>query len=151
MTTQLSQPIVDLKHLQASLAAELAVGLLPVPDILRRFKLTRDQLKLMLKDHQFKQMIVQFKREWHDAANAKERIRLKAALMVEENLLMLDQIFNDLELNPQARLDAFKQMVTLADVAPKADAAQTGPKFNLTLNLGNDSKPVTIDAEAVSE
>jgi hypothetical protein len=38
--------------------------------------------------------------------------------------------------------------VDLADMSPKpSDNAQQGPKFNLTLNLGNDTtKSVTIDA-----
>ena len=150
MNNLTTQPL-DREDMRASLAAEIAVGLLPLPDILKRFDMTSSQLKMLLKEPSFKAMIKQFKQEWYEAANSKERIRLKAAIMVEENLLELHRIFNDIELNPAARLDAFKQMTTLADVQPKKDATDSGPKFNLTLNLGNESKPVTIDAVAAEE
>ena len=145
---QITTTPLDSNHLRASLAAELAVGLLPLPDILKRFDMTSEQLRQLLKVPEFRGMVSQYKREWHEAANAKERIRLKAAVMVEENLIELHRIFNDIELNPTARMDAFKQMTNLADVQPSKDASASGPRFNLTLNLGNDS-PVTIDAEAI--
>lgn len=157
MTTPSSPPVarppaptVDLDHMQATLAAEIGVGLLPLPDILKRFELTKDQLKLMLKDPQFRNMVRQFKREWNEASNSKERIRLKAALMVEDNLLALHQMFNNIDMNPGARLDAFKHMVNLADVTPRQEEA-TGPKFQLTLNMGEQTKPVTIEAESIDE
>ena len=140
---------VSSDDMRAALAAELAVGILPLPDILKRFDMTSAELKVLMKDANFKQMVSQFKREWNEASNSKERVRIKAVIMVEENLLELHSIFNDIELNPSARLDAFKQMVSLADVAPKTNAPDSGPKFNLTLNLGSSREPVTIDATTV--
>ena len=142
----ISPPLVDLQQMKASLAAELAVGLLPLPEILTRFGLNQGQLQLLLKDESFRKMVRQFKREWHEASNAKERIKLKASLMVEDNLLELHRIFNQLDLNPNARLDAFKQMVVLADAAPKKEGGSDGPRFNLTLNLGGEQKSVVVDA-----
>ena len=148
--TELAQPLVNLQQVQASLAAELAVELLPVEEILKRFDLTAGQLRVMLKDPQFRSMIKQFRQEWHEAANAKERIRLKASLMVEDNLLELHALFNSIDVNPTSRLEAFKQMTQLADVLPSKESTYSGPKFNLTLNLGQGAEPVTIDAEPVA-
>lgn len=137
------------ENLRASLASELAIGMLPIPDILKRFGMTTVQLKQLLRDQTFKNMVKQFKAEWHEASNSKERIRLKAAIMVEENLVELHRIFNDIEMNPSTRLEAFKQMTTLADVQPRHTGPDnSGPKFNLTLNLGDTSKSLTIDAVA---
>lgn len=143
-----SQTHVDMNDSSAALAAELAVGLLPIPDILKRFGKTSAQLKQLLRDPHFRGMVKQFKRDWNEASNAQERIRLKAALMVEENLLQLHTLFNTQDLSPVARMDAFKQMVQLADVAPKKDET-AGPKFHLTLNLGDTNDSLTIDANAV--
>jgi hypothetical protein len=137
------------EDMRASLASELAVGLLPIPDILKRFQMTSADLKLLMKQPAFRKMVSQYKREWSDASNAKERIRIKAAIAAEEGLLTLYEIFKDLELNPSARLEAYKQITNLADVAPKKDVQDTGQHFNLTLNLGDTGKPITINAEAL--
>ena len=136
--------------MQAKLAFELAVNIMPVQNILTQFGISKSDLKSLLQDHAFRNMVAQFKQEWNSATSAKDRVRLKAAVMVEENLLHLNDIFRDMDINPTSRLEAFKQMVVLADHAPKKDAAESGPKFNLTLNFGGD-KSVTIDADAVIE
>lgn len=132
----------------AALAAELGANLLPLPEILRRFDLTGHALKVLLKDQQFRMMVKDFKREWNSPMSAKDRIKLKALLMVEDNLLELHTIFNDMKLNPTARMDAFKMMTELSDAKPKKDTPE-GSKFSLTLNLGpHTTEPFEISAEA---
>ena len=144
---------VSTQDMQAELAMELAAGLLPINNIMTRFDLTKEQLRLLLLNPIFRGMVRSYKQEWLAATNAKERIRVKAAMATEEGLLELNRIFHDSMLNPTARLEAFKQMSNLADVQPKKDAVDTGPKFNLTLNLGSDpnaaAQHVTIDATAL--
>jgi len=133
----------------AALAAELGAKLLPTDEVLRRFQLTPQDLRLLLQDPQFRHMITDFRREWNSPMSAKDRIKLKALLMVEDNLLTLHQLFNNDLTNPTARLAAYDQMVKLADAAPKREsAAEGGSKFHLTLNLGaHAAQPFTIDAE----
>ena len=106
-------------------------------------------MQQLLQEQGFRNMVKQFKSEWLAASNSKERIRLKAAVMAEHNLLVLHDIVNDMELNPNARLEAYKQITALADVQPKKDVAEGGPRFNLTLNFGDGKQPMTIDAEAI--
>ena len=127
---------------------ELAANLLPVEAILTQFSLSKEQLKIMLKDKSFRRMVTTYKQEWMAATNAKERIRIKAAIATEEGLLALNDIFRDSKLNPTARLEAFKQLTALADVSPKPDAIDGGPKFMLTLNMGGDHAVVTLGADA---
>ncbi len=133
----------------AALAAELGAKLLPTLEVLNRFSLTQADLSALLKDPQFRHMVADFRREWNSPMSAKDRIKLKALLMVEDNLLTLHTLFNNVQTNPVARLSAFKQMVDLADAAPKqASGGGEGSKFSLTLNLGaHVSTPFTIDAE----
>ena len=138
---------IDLNTAQPALAAELAVGLLPLPEILKRFDLTPAQLKALMRDPQFRQMVRQFKKDWEDASNSKERIRVKASLAVEENLLELHRLFRDIDMNPTARLEAFKQLVQLADVAPKKDAPDVGQRFSVTINIPG-AAPVAVEAPA---
>lgn len=130
-----------------ALATELAVKLLPTEDILKQFGLTAEQLRDMLRDQQFRQMISQIRADWNAATNSKERVRLKAALSVEENLLTMHQIVNNTDLHPGARIDAFKQLKELADVAPKTNVAE-GTKFTLNIALqGQPAEKVVIDAQ----
>ena len=146
----LPAPIVSSLDLpkMAALAAELGANLLPLPEILRRFDLDGPTLKVLLKDQQFRMMIKDFKREWNSPMSAKDRIKLKALLMVEDNLLELHKIFNNIDLNPTARMDAFKMMTELSDAKPKKEAIESA-KFNLTLNLGpHAAQPFEISAEA---
>jgi len=133
----------------AALAAELGANLLPLPEVMKRFKVDKAQLKTLLNNGQFRMMVQDFKREWGSPMSAKDRIKLKALLMVEDGLLELHRIFNNIDLNPTARLDAFKQMTELSDAKPKKDMLDQGAKFSLTLNLGpHTTKPFEISAEA---
>lgn len=133
----------------AALAAELGAQLLPMPEILKRFEIDKDTLKALLKDPQFRHMVIDFRREWNSPMSAKDRIKLKSLLMVEDNLLTLHQIFNNANTNPTARLSAFDQMVKLADAQPKKESdGSGGSHFHLTLDLGpHATKPFTIDAD----
>ena len=133
----------------AALAAELGAELLPVGEILKRFDLEAGQLRHLLKnDAQLRMMIKDFKREWNSPMSAKDRIKLKALLMVEDNLMELHRIFNQADINPTARMDAFKMMTELSDAKPKKEAPDSA-KFSLTLNLGaHRTEPFEISAEA---
>lgn len=133
----------------AALAAELGANLLPLPEVMRRFEIDPPTLKKLLADPQFRHMVKDFKRDWNSPMSAKDRIKLKSLLMVEDGLIELHKIFHNMDLNPAARMDAFKQMTELADAKPKKDALPEGSKFNLTLNLGpHATEPFEISAEA---
>lgn len=131
---------------RAALAFELAAGLNATPEILSRFGLARDQLKHLIRhDAQFRHQIREYRREWHAPKNAKERIRFKAQLAAEDGLLDLYTIFKDQDAGVTARIEAYKQIVSLADVAPKKDAPDIGSKFSITINLGESpQEAVTI-------
>jgi hypothetical protein len=74
-----------------------------------------------------------------------ELVRLKAALSVEENLLTMHRIVNDSDMHPSARIDAFKQLKELADVAPRTNVAE-GVKFTLNISLADrPAEKVIID------
>jgi len=114
-------------------------------DILAQFSLSPDDLRTMLKDPGFRAMIKEYKQEWLSASNAKERVRLKSMLATEEGLETLWAIFQDMDIAPQARLDAYKQLTNLADAQPKKDSSAEGTKFTLNIQLA-DHAPILIDA-----
>jgi len=125
----------DLNSVNAQLAAELAAGLLPVPDILHRYEKTPAQLKQLLKDPMFSRMVSDFAKEWNSPLTAKERIRMKSLIAVEDSLSALYAMFHNPANAPPARLEAFKQLAELADAKPKKDAAADGSRFSVTFNI----------------
>ncbi len=124
----------------AALAAELATRLYPVADTLKRFGLTADQLKHLMTDPQFRHQITEYRREWDSPLSARERVKMKSALAVEDGLVELYRLYHDVSAHPQARLDAFKQLVSLADMQPKANAQAEGSKFTLNITLAGQEK-----------
>ncbi len=137
----------------AALAAELATRLYPVADTLKRFGLTADQLKHLMQDPQFRHQITEYRREWESPLSARERVRMKSALAVEDGLVELYRLYRDVTANPQARLDAFKQLVNLADMQPKANAQAEGSKFTLNITLAGQEKEekLIIDGSTVED
>lgn len=149
MTTNLVQPIPD-DLATAALAAELATRLYPVVDTLKRYGLTKQQLQLLMRDAQFRHQVAEYRREWESPLSARERVKMKSALAVEDGLIGLYNLYHDATAHPQARLDAFKQLVSLADMQPKPNAQAEGTKFQLNITLAGDTgKPETVVVESL--
>lgn len=134
----------------AQIAMELAIKMLPVSEILTRFNLSANQLKLMLKDAAFKSMVLQFRTDWEAAENVRERVRLKSGVALEDSIPQLYTIAHDADTTPAARIDAIKQLAALADAVPRKDSNETASRFSVTINLPS-GEPVQIEAPAAIE
>ena len=138
-------------HLEtAALAAELATRLYPVEDTLKRFSLSKAQLQHLMRDSQFRHQVAHYRKEWSSPLSARERVKMKSALAVEDGLAELYRLYHDTTTHPQARLDAFKQLVSLADMQPKQNAQAEGSKFTLNITLAGDtgrSESVVVEAD----
>ncbi len=135
------------------LAAELAAQLYTVPDILKRFELTKSQLKKITKDPHFRELFAEAKALWNGSGNVKERIRKKAALLLEDSIMPIYSIIHDVNVTPPARIEAFAKLVAIADMQPtKQDGSgNTSDKFVLNITFGNEKKTVVIDSTTVPE
>ena len=135
----------------AQLALELATGLYPAPTVFAHHGFDKAGALALLNDAQFRTMIGEYKKLWNSPMNATERVRLKSAVAVEDGLSELHRTFHDVTLPAAARMEAFKQLVSLSDMAPKPNATATGERFHLTINLpaspAGEPKTITIDAE----
>lgn len=134
---------------RAALAAEMAAQIHDTKTIAKRFDITLAQLRELTREPAFNKMLEEFTREWESPMNVKERVRLKAAIAAEDGLAELYGIFQDVDLAPAARLDAFKQITTLADVQPsRAGDGGGGGGFQISINLGTHGdapeKPIQV-------
>jgi len=139
----LSVPLDSVR--MASLAYELASDLIPPADIIERYRISAEDLRVLFKKEHFRNLLREYKLEWASPKNAKERVRVKAMLAVEDGLVDLYNIFKDGGLTAAARMEAYKQLTVLADAAPKKDAPAEGGRVSITINLGDKNKPI-IDA-----
>lgn len=132
---------------KAHLASDLALELEATEIILERYSITTDHLRQLTHEADFNSMLEEYRREWASPKNAKERIKLKALLATEDGMDELYMIFRNMDLAPAARLDAFKQLTTLADAQPKRDGGgEGGSGFSITINVGqNTEKAVVIE------
>jgi hypothetical protein len=143
-------PVTRSAQVQALLANELAAQLLPTSEVLNKFNLTKPQLKELLQNAQFKQMYLEAKAVWESGTNSKQRIAAKAAMMAEDSLLEIYGIIHDPDNGAPAKIDAFKQISTLADLYPKKESeGGSGEKFSITINLPEQTsrKPIVLEAE----
>lgn len=134
-----------------ALAQDLAAKLTPVPDLLKRYSLTAEQLKQIIATNEFKQKYAAAKALWENDNNSAERTTSKATLLVEDSLLTLYGIVHDAEVNPSVRIQAFNSIVDLSDVAPKKQNQNqdgSGKSFSITINLPNGASTITLDEPA---
>lgn len=131
------------------LALELAMRIKPAGAVADEYGIPRAELVRRLKtDKAFQAQIAEYQQIWLHPTNAAERVRIKSAVLAEDGLHALWDIFMDRDINPGIRLDCHKHLAKLADVEPRRDTAlDTGPKFSLTLNLGG-ADPMTIEADS---
>ena len=134
------------------MAIELAVQIRPVNEILLTYSTTRSELVAKLKNPMFRDMVKQAKQLWSSDLSIKERIRLKSQVLVEDSLLSIFSIVHNQDNAIPAKLDAFKQLARVAEVdTPERGKGDTGTRFTVEINLGNNTPPVIIDATANEE
>jgi hypothetical protein len=136
---------VNTEDLQAQIAFELAVRIIPTADVLTRFDLTAEKRKTVLKDPGFRNMVIQYRTDWEAADNVRERVRVKSGVALEDSIINLHAIANDLDTAPAARIEAVKQLASLADANPRKDGPEVGSRFSVVINLPSGD-PMTIEA-----
>lgn len=132
----------------AQLILELAAQISPVKEVLARYGLTEVDLRERMEQPGFKAALKEAARAWQSDLNVQERIRLKAAALVEDNLLTLHGMLKQEATGPTAKLKAFEHLSDLA-VPKKAEGpASAGTRFQLNITIPGTEKPVVVEGEA---
>lgn len=149
--TALPQTLSDFNAMSdtdSRLAVEVAVKIRPIAEILNTYSISRSDLVRKLKDPMFRDMVRQAKTIWNSDLSIKERIRLKSQVLVEDSLLAVFSIVHNNENAVPAKLDAFKQLARVAEVdSPERGKGDSGSRFTVSINLGNQTAPVIIEGE----
>ena len=147
-------PVTELKLLQ--IAREIAMDIRPIDEILTTHNVTEAQWEAIKATPRFQTYIESEASSWHGSLNTHERVKLKAAAMLEEWLPELNQRMHDRSESLNAKIEAGKLARDLAGFAKNGVGVESlGDKFSVTINLGQDASlkfekqlpPIIIDAE----
>ena len=136
------------------IAWEIAAEISDVPTICTRYGISLTDFKTKLKDPMFRTAIREAKALWKSDLNVQQRIRLKAAFLVEDSLLDVFAIIKAEHMPAAAKLEAFEKLMKTADMVPKAGKGDgaTAAGFKISIHLGDTpDQRVTIDANALSQ
>ena len=133
----------------ARLALELVSGLSNVKDVLARYGMTEEELRTLLATPGFQALLKETRGAWQSDLNAKERVKLKAALLVEDSLMSIFRVVGDKNASMTARLDAFKSLAKIASVdEPEKKEGGGAGRFVLNINVPGGPAPVVIEGAA---
>lgn len=135
------QPDDPSTEIPAQMVMELAANIQSPAEVLDRYGVDHEVFKeVIARQPRFVAAFKEAKQFWHSDANAKERIQVKAAAMLEDSLLELHRLFHDAAKNPTARLEALKSMMKLARMdageARVEGGAAVGRSVHVHINLG---------------
>lgn len=133
------------------LALELAIGLRPAAEVADAYGLSASEVAHRLRDDKaFASQVMDLKRAWRSSLSAKDRVRMKSEVMVEDALPFLWKLLTNPEVHPGVRLDLHKHLTRLADVEPKPQAQEGGSRFSVTINLPRqDPVEVSVNTNEV--
>lgn len=131
----------------ARLIWDLVSNLREPKDTLKIYGLEIGDLAVKAQNPLFSSAYREAERVWKSDMNIQTRIRLKAAFLLEDNLLTLHNIIRQDGIGVNAKLEALEQLTKISTVAnvPKENAAME--KHNITINIGGGAPPIKITAE----
>lgn len=155
MSTELTEldDGLSFTHLSPTICAELAAGLISIPDVPDKYSMSDVQWARLMASPFFVSMLKEAGQKFKGDLNASNRITLKSEIMLEDSLPVLDKIVHNGEGSTQSRLDGIKQLSVLAgrtqNNGKEKGSGGAGFAVNIHINTGDDvvSAPV-IEVEA---
>ena len=141
---------LDLSHLSATICAELAAGLADADGIKQKHELSDAQWDRLKVTPAFRNMLKDALQKLSGDMNAGKRIMMKAEVLLEDSLPVLDKVIHDREGSTQSKIDSIKQLTVLAGKTGKIDAEgnNIGQGFNVSIHIntgdGQEAQPITI-------
>lgn len=131
-----------INDIDSRLAFDLATGIADVEDVLERYGLTKEDLRVRLQNPTFKKIYHEAKSLWNSDLSIKERVRLKAMALVEDSLLELYTIFHTTDVAAPARIEAFRRLAQVATVDTPDKTNEVGNRVNVVFNFGGSDPSV---------
>ena len=126
------------------LARELAMDMQPLDQLLARGGWTLEQYEQLARWPHFQHLVAAEAESWESALNTHERVKLKAAAMVEDWLPEAHQRLHDRQEPLPAKVETAKLITRLAGMGVEtAVVGENTGKFQLVINIG-DGRPGVV-------
>jgi hypothetical protein len=130
-----------------AIARDLAMDMHELDQILVRHGMTMPEFTKMRADPRFEMVLGECLREWNGAKNTEQRVKVKAAISLEESLLNMHQAMNDPKEPLNHRMEVAKFLAKVAGIGEATQQA-AGPGFSITINMG-ESQPRVVTARPI--
>jgi hypothetical protein len=136
----------DEKRLR-DLAAGVVRGIEDPAVVLERLGFTSQDYIELSETRAFRTMLSQAQAEWEGASNTHKRIKLKAAVNIEEALPHFFQAMTDDKEPLSSKVKAFEVVSRVAGLGnPEPIGAGQGQFFKLEINLGGGVAPMVLES-----
>lgn len=147
---------LQLPHLSANIATELAAGLADAEGIKVRYGITDEEWEQLRQNPAFRNMCREALAKWAGDMNAGKRITVKSEVALEDSIQVLYEIAHDAEAPPMARIASVTEMAKLAGRNAKEGqgGGSAGPGFaiNIEINTGGEQTDrVTIEGRTLEQ
>lgn len=149
---------LELGHLSATICAELAAGLTNADGIKERYEISDAQWERLKINATFRSMLKEALGRFTGDIGSSARIKMKAEILLEDSLPILDKIIHDSDTGSGPKLDSIKQLSVLAEKTgggKDKERGMSGAGFNVGIYIntvgGNDAMPPTIITIPVDE
>jgi uncharacterized protein (UPF0147 family) len=141
------------------LANELAVNHFPIEHTLKTLNIDDSTWDHIQRLPRFQQLLRTAIEDWHSAANTHERLKLRAASVVEESLPEMHARSFDPNEPLNAKVEVWKLLARIGNVGVTGTNMEGGgERFSITINLGNDKllfdkqlPPKVIEGEVIKD
>ncbi len=133
------------------LIADLVANLRPAAAVRQSYGLTEADIAAKARNPEWQARYKQIELQWNSNTNLRERIRAKAAFLLEDSLVPLMRIIGG-NATHAAKLEAIDKLIKISTVAhvPK-DEGPPGDPRRIVLNIGAGVGPITVVSETKDE
>ena len=138
-------------ELSAALAMDLASDMRTEAEVFAIHSIDPIQGGKILKLPWFRSMVDQAKKDWESVGNARQRIKLKAQIALEESISDVYKIVTDTATPAAARVSAFKELKDLSGAAVATSdlgLGTSGPQVNIFLG-GAGAAAISINSHGM--
>lgn len=152
--------VTELSEVSAlKLAREIAMNFYDIDTILEHHGITSAQYEELRSNPYFQALVRSAIEAWAAAANTNERVKLKAAGMLEEWLPEAHARACDPKESLSAKVEVMKLVKSLTGFGVTGASESAGERLSVTINLGGDAalkyekviQPKLIDGEVVEQ
>jgi hypothetical protein len=142
-----SEALDSITDHDARLIFDLVANMRPKADVLARYNMSINDLAAKARNPMWAAAYCETEKVWKSDMNTAQRIRLKAAFLLEDSLIPLFNIIRSDQMPATQKLAAIEQLTKISTVSNVPKEAGAGERHNITINIGGSKPPLIVSVE----